>query len=113
VHLLELPTNYEGLDNIAAFWNPKQKPAALEPMRFGYELLWTKETDLTLSENHVVTTMVGAESGDPKRRQIHIDFQGPKLDTIPEAMPPQAIVSCGTNAKICETQVLHNQFANS
>jgi glucans biosynthesis protein len=113
VHLVELPTNYEGLDNIAAFWNPKQKPAPLEPVRFGYELLWTKETDLALSENHVVTTMVGAEAGDPKKRQVHIDFQGPKLDAIPEAMPPQAIVSCGTNAKICETQVLRNQFANS
>lgn len=111
VHLLELPTNYEGLDNIAAFWNPKEKPAPLTPLRFGYDLLWTKEKELALSENQVVTTMIGAESRESKKRQVHIDFRGPKLEAIPVETPPQAIVSCSANAKIVETQVVRNPFA--
>src|SRR5208282_5722814 len=45
LHLVELNTTYEGLDNIVAFWNPKVKPAPLQPFRFGYTMNWTRETD--------------------------------------------------------------------
>lgn len=113
VHLVELPTHYEGLDNIVAFWNPKQKPVPLQPMRFGYDLMWTKETDFRLSEDQVVATMIGAELHDAKKRQVHLDFRGPKLDAIPEEAPPKAIASCSANAKIYETQVLRNRYANT
>ncbi|HEX8296711.1 MAG TPA: glucan biosynthesis protein G [Chthoniobacteraceae bacterium] len=108
VHLVELPTNYEGLDNVVAFWNPKTKPAPLQPMRFGYQLHWTRESAGPLSENRVVSTRIGAELHDPKKRQVHLEYSGPKLDDIPEAEPPQAIVSCSENAKIYETQVIRN-----
>ena len=40
LHLVELSTDYEGLDNIVAFWDPKNKPAPLQPYRFGYTLYW-------------------------------------------------------------------------
>ena len=35
LHLVELSTHYEGLDNIVAFWDPKNKPAPLQtvPLR--------------------------------------------------------------------------------
>jgi len=113
VHLVELPTRYEGLDNIVAFWNPKEKPAPLQPFRFGYELLWTREIDFTLSDNKVVATRVGAELHDAKKRQVHLDFAGPQLDAIPESTPPQAIASCSPNAKIYEVQVIRNPFENT
>jgi glucans biosynthesis protein len=113
VHLVELPTNYEGLDNIVAFWNPKEKPAPLQPLRFSYQQLWTSERDFQLSDNRVIATRVGAELNDPKKRQVHLDFAGPRLDSISEAEPPQAIVSCSPNAKIYETAVLRNAFDNT
>jgi glucans biosynthesis protein len=108
VHLVELPTNYEGLDNIVVFWNPKQKPAPMQALRYSYELLWTRETDFQLSANHVTATRVGAELHDTKKRQVHIDFDGPDLDAIPEQEPPKAVVGCSENGKIYETQVLRN-----
>ena len=108
VHLVELPTNYEGLDNIVAFWNPKTKPAPLEPMRFGYLLLWTRERDFQLSENQVLDTRIGAAERDSAKRQVHIDFGGLGLATIPPEEPPTAVVSCSENAGIYETQVLPN-----
>jgi glucans biosynthesis protein len=40
LHLVELSTGYEGLDNIVAFWDPKNKPAPLQPFHFGYTLYW-------------------------------------------------------------------------
>lgn len=113
VHLVELPTHYEGLDNIVAFWNPKEKPAPMQPFRFGYQQLWTKETEFQLSDNRVLATRVGAELHDPKKRQVHIDFAGPKLDSLPETEPPQVAASCSGNAKIYETAIHRNPFNNT
>ncbi len=62
LHLVELSANYEGLDNIVAFWDPKNKPAPLQPFRFGYTLYWQSgEADVKLSENRVVATRIGLD----------------------------------------------------
>jgi len=113
VHLVELPTNYEGLDNIVAFWNPKQKPAPLQPLRLSYELLWTRERDFTLSANHVAATMIGPDGRDTTKRQVHIDFSGPRLDAIDEKTPPVPTTNCSSNAKIYEVQVIRNPYGKA
>jgi periplasmic glucans biosynthesis protein len=113
VHLVELPTNYEGMDNIVAFWNPKQKPAPLQPFRIAYQLLWTRETDFKLSTDRVVSTRIGADGRDPKKRQAHLDFAGDTLDAIPAGEPPEAAVSCSPNARIYETQVLRDSYSKT
>ena len=105
LHLLELSTTYEGLDNIAAFWDPKDKPAPMEPYHFGYTLYWTRETDMKLSVNKVVSTRIGADPRDAHRRQIVIDFAGPKLAALGEGVTPVAIANCSENAAIVENQV--------
>lgn len=110
LHLVELSTSYEGLDNIVAFWDPKKKPVPLKPFRFGYTIKWTRETDVTFSENKVVSTRIGADGRTPNARQIIIDFDGPKLDAIPGGEPPVAIASCSANAAIVDNQVLRNPF---
>jgi glucans biosynthesis protein len=76
-------------------------------------LLWTRETDFPLSENHVVSTRIGLDNNQPTKRQVHLDFAGPALDTIPESEPPTAIVNCSGNAKIYETQVIPNPLAHT
>lgn len=110
VHLVELPTNYEGLDNVVAFWDPKVKPAPLEPFRMSYTLFFTRENDMKLSPNKAVATRIGAHPRDAKDRQIMIDFRGPKLDNLPEQKPPTAVASCSENGAITENQVFKNQF---
>ena len=63
LHLVELSANYEGLDNIVAFWDPKNKPAPMQPFRFGYTLYWESgEADMKLSENRVVATRIGLDA---------------------------------------------------
>ncbi len=114
INLVELRTEYEGLDNIVAFWDPKVKPRPMQPFPFGYTLYWTThESDLKLSENKVLATRVGADPRDPQRRQFAIDFTGPKLTAIPDNSPPQAILNCSTNAAIVDSQVFRNSFSDS
>ena len=109
LHLVELSTGYEGLDNIVAFWDPKNKPAPLQPFRFGYTLHFTRETDMKLSENKVVSTRVGPDA-QFGARQFVIDFDGPKFDAIPEDKPPQAIANCSAGAAIVDCFVLRNTY---
>jgi glucans biosynthesis protein len=105
VHLVELSTHYEGLDNIVAFWEPKVKPQPLQPFRFGYTLHWTREGDLKLSPNKVQATRIGADPRDPQRRQFAIDFSGPKLTALPDGTAPEAVASCSENGAVVESQV--------
>ena len=113
LNLVELSTQYEGLDNIVAFWDPKTKPQPTKPYPFGYTLHFTRERDVVLSTNKVVATRVGVDTRDPKQRQFVIDFAGPKLGSIPETSPPQAIANCSGNAVILENQVFRNHFNDS
>jgi glucans biosynthesis protein len=116
VNLVELPTHYEGLDNIVAFWDPKEKPQALQPYRFGYTLSWgMRESDMKLlfNKDKVLATRLGQDPREPKRRQFAIDFGGPKLKALSDTSPPEAIVSCSDNAVIVDNQVFHNPFNDS
>lgn len=113
VHLVELSTHAEGLDNIVAFWEPKAKPQPMQPFRFGYTLYWTRETDRTLSENKVVATRIGADGRNPKRREFAIDFTGPKLSPFDENNPPAVVASCSDNGAITEAQVFRNRFSGT
>ena len=108
VHLVELSTQYEGLDNIVAFWDPKVKPTPLQPRRYAYTLFWTLENDMKLSQNRVISTRIGAHPRHADWRQIVIDFEGPRLAVIPESAPPVAIANCSENGTIAENQVFFN-----
>ncbi|MFZ0826105.1 MAG: glucan biosynthesis protein G [Verrucomicrobiia bacterium] len=107
LHLVELTANFEGFDNIVVFWDPKDKPAPLQPCRFSYTLRWMSDTG-KLSENKVVATRVGLDVIGGNGRQFVIDFDGPGLDAIPENDPPQAIANCSSNAEVYFNQVLRN-----
>jgi len=111
VHLVELSTQYEGLDNVVAFWDPAAKPAALQPLHFGYTLYWTREADMTLSSNEVVSTHVGLNPRQQEQRQFVIDFDLPRYTV--EKYPPAVAASCGTNAAIVESQIFRNTPDNT
>jgi glucans biosynthesis protein len=106
VNLVELPTNFEGQDNIVAFWNPKERPAALQPFKFAYTLHWAMAPDAKFAPLKVLQTRVGAEPGNPKRRQVMIDFGGADVLSGSE---PQATVRCGENAAVADVKVVKNE----
>jgi glucans biosynthesis protein len=106
LHLVSLNSGFEGLDNIVAFWDPKNKPAPLQPYRFGYSVYWTMENDFKLSDNKAVSTRVGQDLSCQDCRQFIIDFAGPKLDHLPETNGPESIANCSGNAVILNDQVI-------
>ena len=112
LHLVELTANFEGFDNIVAFWNPREKPAPLQPCRFSYTLRWMSDAG-KLSENKVVSTRVGLDTVGSNNRQFVIDFDGSALDAIPESDPPEAIANCSTNAVIYFNRVLRNTYSGT
>jgi glucans biosynthesis protein len=114
LHLVELSTSYEGLDNIVAFWDPKNKPAPLQPFRFGYTLYWEGgPADVRRSENRIISTRIGPDSQFQGAREFVIDFAGPKFEAIPEDKPPTAISNCSGGAHIADTRVFWNPFMKS
>jgi glucans biosynthesis protein len=116
IHLVELPTTYEGLDNVVAFWNPKEQPQPLKPYSFSYTMLWgTNESDMKLmfDKDRVVSTRIGVDPRDAKIREFAIDFAGPKLKQFTEANKPQAITSCSANAGIPYSEVFYNPYSKS
>ncbi len=111
LHLLELSTSYEGLDNVVAFWDPKNKPAPLQPFRFGYTLHWENgDADLKRSPERVLSTRIGPDAQFPGARQFVIDFDGPRFDAIPADKPPMAVASCSGGAHIVDSYVVRNNF---
>lgn len=111
LHLLEMSTDYEGLDNIVTFWDPKNKPAPLTPFRFGYTLHWEGgDADVKRSPDRVISTRVGKDAQFKGARQFVIDFDGPKLDAIPADKPPVAIASCSGGAHIADNFVMRNPY---
>jgi len=106
VHLLELSTQYEGMDNVAVFWDPATRPPPLQPLHYGYTLYWTREADMTLSSNQVVATRTGLDPRDQAQRQFVVDFKIPSLTD--ETNPPAATVTCSTNGAITEVETFRN-----
>ena len=111
VHLVELSTQYEGLDNIVAFWEPKPRPEPLQPFRIGCVMYWTRETDKKLSENKVLATRIGADTAHPQVRQFALDFGGPKLAALPQGTVPKPVTSSSENGTIVDCQVFPIPFS--
>jgi periplasmic glucans biosynthesis protein len=112
IHLVELPTRFEGADNIVAFWNPREKPLPSQSFRFAYTLHWGIEPDSSFSTNRVLQTRIGADPRDASKRQVVIDFDG-RFTGIETGEPPQAVIQCGDNAVITDTQVFKNTVSKS
>jgi glucans biosynthesis protein len=112
VHLIELPTNYEGMDNIVAFWNPKEKPGEGKEFRFGYTLHWAARPEAKFTACKVVQTRLGKDPGDQKKRQVVIDFE--PSEALPfTAEIPKADVSAGEAIEVSHVQVFKNEIGKS
>jgi len=57
-----------------------------------------------LSEEKVVSTRMGLDSSYANARQFVIDFNGPKLDAIPESDLPQAVAIAAPTRRLCTTR---------
>jgi glucans biosynthesis protein len=90
VHLVEIPTRNEAMDNIVAFWRPATPLQPGQAHRFSYRLHWGAEPPS--AGLRVVRTRSGAAVNE-RARQFAIDFRGPGAQA--ESLRVQAFASAG------------------
>jgi len=112
IHLVELPTAFEGADNIVAFWNPKQKPVAMQEHRIAYILHWGLQPEAKFPPCKVVQTRIGKDPGDQKARQVVIDFDAGAAWPLTNEIP-KANLTASENATTSNLQVFKNEIGKT
>lgn len=82
LHLVEIPTDGEIHDNIAAFWRPDDTPKKGQPLRLRYRLHWCARAPIDTTLASFDSTRVGQGSGTGMRRFV-LDALGPALAELP------------------------------
>ena len=86
LELLELDARHEGIDNIAAWWVPRDPPRIGEPMQYSYQLSFMSadliEEDVARAVAHRIDRL---EDGQIR---LEIDFRGPALAQRSSGSPP-------------------------
>lgn len=109
VRLIEIPSDFEGNDNIVAYWVPEAPARAGDALEFRYRLSWGLEPPGSGSDDRArvlrtragIAGVAGAEA-DPDSRKFVIDFSGGLLgdDLDPSDVQPEATAQ---NGEIVET----------
>ena len=99
VELVEIPSDSERNDNIAAFWVPDRHPAVGKPFEFSYRLRLAGDPEAKLAGGRTLATRIGAGGTavlDSSRRKFVVDFGGPRLAGLPPDTNVEAVVSAST-----------------
>ncbi|MEI2743192.1 MAG: glucan biosynthesis protein G [Candidatus Competibacter sp.] len=99
VELIEIPSDAERYDNIAAFWVPEKPVEAGQQLEFNYRLSFFVDLPNLSPNGRTLASRIGAGgAGDlnPNLRRFVIDFGGEALSKLPDDAPVQAVVSAST-----------------
>jgi glucans biosynthesis protein len=101
VQLVEIPSDSERYDNIAAFWVPEARVQPGQEMAFEYRLRFSGDPEAKLLGGRVRSTRIGAGGTDVLDRNVRkfvLDFEGDNLASLPPETPVEAVVtvSAGT-----------------
>ncbi|QXI31319.1 glucan biosynthesis protein D [Pseudomonas vanderleydeniana] len=116
VDLLEIPTTGETLDNIVAFWTPKQPVKAGDSLTYGYKLYWSAlpPVGTPLARVHATRSGMGGftEGWAPGEhypevwaRRFAVDFNGGGLERLPEGTGIEPVVTT-SNGQVKDFNVL-------
>jgi periplasmic glucans biosynthesis protein len=98
VQLVELPTVDETLDNIVAFWNPKQPCKPGEERLFSYRLHWGAQCPVSPQLAQVSATRTGLGGVVGQKRKFYsyrfaIDFAGGDLWMLGKDTPVEPVIT--------------------
>lgn len=99
VQLIEIPSDAERYDNIAAFWVPEKPVEPGQQLEFNYRLSFFLDLPNLSPGGRTLASRIGAGGAgdlDPSRRRFVIDFGGEALTLLAEDAPVQAVVSAST-----------------
>jgi len=109
VELVEIPTDEEIHDNIAAYWVSDTPVQAHKPVTFSYLMSAYSRRPGWPPGGHAVATRFGGSpgaQGTPGSRRVVIDFAGGDLDVLNAAQPVQAEVTA-SNGQLESVTVEH------
>jgi len=112
LHLVQIPSPEEIHDNIVTFWAPATRPEPGTPLKFDYRIRWTSPKRVTSPEGQVVFTRTARGKSGTSRLFI-LEFQGGKLDDLPEDAALDANVWVGEGGKLLEKRVYKNPVTDS
>lgn len=98
VHLAELPTPDETMDNIVAYWNPEEKPQAGQEWLFSYRMSWGTRMPYGSPLAHVAATRTGIGGVIGRKRtyfswRFVIDFSGGPLGMLGKTAAVEPVIS--------------------
>jgi periplasmic glucans biosynthesis protein len=101
VRLIEIPTDAEKNDNIAAFWAPRWPPKRGEQRDYHYRISALADDAVLSSTGRVVATRVTSVVPDkPKQRRFVIEFAGGDLTVLRAEQPVDADVALSSGKLI-------------
>ncbi len=104
VRLLEIPTQSETNDNIAAFWVSRWPARKGERKEYAYRISALSDEAALAPAGRVTATREGTVPYAPKQRRIVVEFAGGDLPSLEPEQPVTPDVAV-TNAKITRTYV--------
>jgi glucans biosynthesis protein len=112
VHLIQLPTKNEFMDNVVAYWSPDQVPAPLEAVRLEYQLRWFAEARDLPPLGRVVSTRID-DQDKPYYRHVFLEFAGGPLNDLKPGEIPEADITAVTGGGVSDVKVEWNAFGSS
>jgi glucans biosynthesis protein len=114
VQLIEIPSEAERYDNIAAFWVPEKQVEAGQQFEFNYRLSFFIDIPSLASGGRTLASRIGAGgAGDlnSEIRRFVIEFSGEALAKLSDDSPVAAVVS--TSSGQIQNVVVHkNPYSN-
>jgi glucans biosynthesis protein len=98
VELVQLASDQEPSDNIAAFWAPSSPPATGQALDVEYELQWATADPSPPELGRVLATRIGRTSGKPPNLRFVVEFGGDAVEKLGAAERPAATVEYGDGA---------------
>jgi glucans biosynthesis protein len=109
VWLLEMPSDIETNDNIAAFWEPKEGLLLGEPNDFAYRLHWYRDNPAWPPRGRTLATRIGAIPESEDTRFV-IDFGQGELSKLAPGADVTATVTASPGGVISDIVTQHNEF---
>lgn len=107
LQLVQIPSPEEIHDNIVSYWIPENLPAPGEPFSYAYRVRWLSAKRVSSPEGQVVFTRTARGKAENSRLFV-LEFEGGKLDDLPEGSTLDANVWIGEGGKLLEKSVYRN-----
>ena len=105
--LVEIPSPNETNDNMVAYWLPRSSPPEGQPLDLVYRIYFDGDGPTDLLVGRVTATRIGGGDKEDWKRFV-VDFEGGKIETLPDSAPVKAVVTLGKNGQLVQQNVARN-----